>query len=663
MTTSPDQKTASQSGSSSAAIGTASTPGTIKASRLKNAPCHTCRRQRLRCDAAKPTCEKCSVRGVECLGYGPQPILWVLPTSLDRAGKTTGLTAGSTTTGQSRSELQPMSAAVKKRGRPKLVLMERSKTGADEASLVNPQSTTQLQRQTKWVVANRWFSKDGAKAMCDMQRVSAGPTPVDYYDHVLALSMLEYMNEQIAPDLVLINTGANPHKLPTQFWRWFPDVVMDLVISCSLTHQVIRCQATQDDFPLTTENAGTQSVSVVRHRMISFPNPAVSTIYRHQQQTLKVLSEELNDKDIRFSDTILSVVIGLTRVEIQQSAFGAWATHLHAARTIIDDRGGFKHLLLDPDSAMGHSLTTFMLMDIMSTVCMPTHKLNRRHTLGQLDYIPLLDVVYKNGKFIDFPCPNQLLESIIRINHVRLLSQGFMNDSPDLDSTCAQILYRIVSFNPAFWAQTQLREFSLSSTSSELSDASSLSTVSYENATQTVTSVVGSNSIGAMCEDIARAYQCAVLLYCIRTLYIDRGKSIADVFAYPLAARILAEEQPFVDAEQPHQSTLESLLSALHRLWAREKSSDLVWLGKFTFWTLWIAGMELDPGEGMAHEKAFICKYLHRLCWYLGTLTPLDAISALQVVWSKTATGDSSGQQAAWDERLQMPSFLGVFFF
>lgn len=41
--------------------------------------CHTCRRQRRRCDATRPSCRKCEKRGVECLGYGQQPILWVQP--------------------------------------------------------------------------------------------------------------------------------------------------------------------------------------------------------------------------------------------------------------------------------------------------------------------------------------------------------------------------------------------------------------------------------------------------------------------------------------------------------------------------------------------------------------------------------------------------------
>ncbi|KAJ0419801.1 hypothetical protein BJY00DRAFT_313722 [Aspergillus carlsbadensis] len=38
--------------------------------------CHTCRRRRLRCDEAKPHCQRCAAEGVECLGYG-NLILWV----------------------------------------------------------------------------------------------------------------------------------------------------------------------------------------------------------------------------------------------------------------------------------------------------------------------------------------------------------------------------------------------------------------------------------------------------------------------------------------------------------------------------------------------------------------------------------------------------------
>jgi hypothetical protein len=99
----------------------------------KESPCHTCRRQRLRCDATKPTCNKCATRGVECLGYGAQPILWVLPQTYAPAasgGKDPACDAtpndrgdGSSSSSSSTKDLPFTVATAKRRGRPRLVLM------------------------------------------------------------------------------------------------------------------------------------------------------------------------------------------------------------------------------------------------------------------------------------------------------------------------------------------------------------------------------------------------------------------------------------------------------------------------------------------------------------------------------------------------------------
>lgn len=40
--------------------------------------CHNCRKRRVRCDSAQPTCRKCALKGIECLGYGKQkPLVWL----------------------------------------------------------------------------------------------------------------------------------------------------------------------------------------------------------------------------------------------------------------------------------------------------------------------------------------------------------------------------------------------------------------------------------------------------------------------------------------------------------------------------------------------------------------------------------------------------------
>jgi hypothetical protein len=40
--------------------------------------CHNCRKRRVRCDSSRPTCKKCALKGIECLGYGKQkPLVWL----------------------------------------------------------------------------------------------------------------------------------------------------------------------------------------------------------------------------------------------------------------------------------------------------------------------------------------------------------------------------------------------------------------------------------------------------------------------------------------------------------------------------------------------------------------------------------------------------------
>ncbi|KAM3515660.1 hypothetical protein MY11210_000638 [Beauveria gryllotalpidicola] len=49
-----------------------------------NKPCHNCRRRRLRCDRSWPTCNKCTITGQECLGYGK---VYVWTEGIDSQGK------------------------------------------------------------------------------------------------------------------------------------------------------------------------------------------------------------------------------------------------------------------------------------------------------------------------------------------------------------------------------------------------------------------------------------------------------------------------------------------------------------------------------------------------------------------------------------------------
>lgn len=311
-------------------------------------PCHTCRRQRLKCDAAKPSCKKCATRGVECLGYGAQPILWVQPRA---PGQTHGSKDGE---GGESSDAKPKGPG-RKRGRPKLVLMAKDTASDDQdvETVSRPRGQQQLQHRPKWVLVNGADGRRQSRAVASYRKavIPTGLAPMGYHDSRLALSSFDYCmtsesfftcwirrkltcncnastdNNHMVPDLVLVDSAINPHRADLTYWRYFPDIFVDIIIAGSLTHQLLRCHSTQDSFPSGISDAGNQIVSVNKNRIASVSNPSIVTIYKHQQSTLKALNEMLSDPELKYSDVVLSIVICLMRVEVRH--------HFHQTRRIV----------------------------------------------------------------------------------------------------------------------------------------------------------------------------------------------------------------------------------------------------------------------------------------------------------------------------------------
>lgn len=290
--------------------------------------------------------------------------------------------------------------------------------------------------------------------------------------------------------------------------------------------------------------------------------------------------------------------------------------------------------------------TNWDSVDVMSAVFTTSRSLDAKCVTAQLEYIQLLDIDFKHGRDCDFPCGNQLLEAIIRINHMRLISRTSSDVKADLNTSCDQIFCRIGSFDPAAHSRVLLQE--LLPCFSSASEKSQGVGGWKEHRNQT---------LHDMCEELGRAYKYSVMLYCFRTLYMDRGKLVTNTFKSTAATSLIAKGSIGIDIERPHESTLECLLESLHRLWDKEKYGP-DWVGKYTFWPLWVAGMEINPNDGVVAEQKFVCESLQRLCYHLGDLGPLDAVSALQLVWTKRAPGDD----ASWDDKLAMPGVQGIFF-
>ncbi|KAM4055782.1 fungal specific transcription factor [Hirsutella rhossiliensis] len=558
-----------------------------KASRPRCAQCHTCRLKRLRCDGGEPGCSKCAARGVECLGYGGRPVRWVLQQSF---GLPPAEIAARPEQHQERAARPAKGGAQrKKRGRPKLVLM--------------PQHGKADERADKSIA--RCYE---LRLRCHLQRQrpkpdpSAGLDPVDYQNHRRALHSLRYYNSYMCPDLVLLDSATNPHRVALENWRCIPELIMGIIVSTSLTHQAIRCYAQQPGLASRSElNGG--ALGIHRHHMSLLRSPSMPIVYEYHRRTLRALQKQLDDPSTRYEGPVLSAIAVLMRVEIQQSAFGAWNAHLAAARTVIARRSGFGRLA------------------------------------------------------------TKLLEAIIRINLARALGGESTPGVVELDAMSSRLLTSIASFDAATWTRNHLQKpFSPALADSSSEPETTKEPVPEERLRADKGEAVGTELAGArevvheMCQDLAKAFQYAVMLYCIRTLHVDRKRRRRRGGPGPMASQATAviREGLVMDAESARDWALARLMDALHRLWAREedRARGAAWCGKFSFWPLFMAGMEAGAS---ARDRGFICHALRQLCFYLGDPSPLDAVSFLQLVWRKTAGGagsDAREQQMSWDERL-----------
>lgn len=168
----------------------------------ERSPCHTCRRARLRCDATRPTCKKCTKRGVECLGYGTRALLWVQPSAPDTAQQaSTEANSVSLTTAGGQENRQR-----RKRGRPKLVLLPKpvedvgNTVSSRKPRVVMSQATQKTQESG---INNNIDAELASRVMTcqNKAQLKPGPVPVKYHESLLALRSLDY-SECANPDHV-----------------------------------------------------------------------------------------------------------------------------------------------------------------------------------------------------------------------------------------------------------------------------------------------------------------------------------------------------------------------------------------------------------------------------------------------------------------------------
>ena len=168
----------------------------------KDGSCHTCRRQRHRCDGARPECNKCLRKGIECLGYGPKAILWV---------QTRGSSRSSAEDNDSTEEIScesPPLLRSKKRGRPKLAFMPQ----ADEESISlahRPKKPWQFLAHRPKQLASQEHDR-GYHRLDPAPVIYPNLSPDGYASHHFALEVLQYCMSSIQASATLKTAKTTP---------------------------------------------------------------------------------------------------------------------------------------------------------------------------------------------------------------------------------------------------------------------------------------------------------------------------------------------------------------------------------------------------------------------------------------------------------------------
>ncbi|OAA69116.1 Zn(2)-C6 fungal-type DNA-binding domain protein [Cordyceps fumosorosea ARSEF 2679] len=609
----------------------------------KTQHCHTCRRRRLRCDGVRPTCNKCVVRGVDCLGYGAQALLWVQPQS------------SSDSTGAAQKQQRPEEPAVaaetavggRRKGRPKLVLMPRAASelampDGDGLELTRRPGTASLDAY-RAVMRMRGFREENLRRRSIVP--SPGLDPEGYQQQRLLIDSLRYCiytahyhhhpdtrqrltltdDDHVCSDLVLFDTPKNPFRVLLEFWSYLPDVVADPLVSIAAVHRISKTQSALEvaayvpGYRYALRDGGDSG-----GRLLAVRHPLVPVVFRHQQRMARALAAMVADPDARAQRGLLEVVTTVMLCQVQQSLFGDWDKHLLGAQAVIAARGGIKSFALEKSTPVNFDICTVMQVEVMRDIGTPACLLRPRQAMFE-DYLEYVIPIYQEGWLSAFPCTNFLMSCLMRISMARY------DDHQDSAGIAArlplrrQLLEDILAFSPADWLDSR---------------AARLAEVFGPRAKE----AEGGRTRAALL-DLIRSFHMSTVLYAVRTLLLDRG----------VHALTGVGDLRLVEA-----AAVETLGASLRRVWETERAAP-DWFGKFTIWPLFVLGMSVDPvaeeprGEG---TKDFICKSLLRLGHHIGSMAYKDAIWALQHTWER----DGGLERPGWLEALPLDVLPGLFF-
>ncbi|KID84335.1 C6 zinc finger domain protein [Metarhizium guizhouense ARSEF 977] len=404
-------------------------------------------------------------------------------------------------------------------------------------------------------------------------------------------------NRVISPDLLATNKRAcdNPFFVPPAAAAYILPAIAGIVVSTALGHRILQSR------PCSTSDRVALATKLQHHRGLA----------------IRLMADVLATDGMRTSDEMLACVLVFLFAEIQQSISSCWRQHVDAAWTIINSRGGLGDLMYS-HAQFCHLFRYFTIIDVFGATTSPPLDVGRARR--QLDVLPVVPTLYRDGLQTCVPCPPELLGHVILVNYFRaqLCCPAASQKKNHLFAAAAATLQKICDFSVHQWVDDTVLP-------SLLMDGA-------EEARRWIWLALTS------------AFKSAIALYCISTLFDGRTYESGDDDTACNALTSCSDIRMF------HVETLRTNLQTV-------ASDERGQLRKFTIWLLVVLGVVTDPSDETS--KRFITGELKWISGHVGISSPLIAIDVLEKIWQTSGTR-ADKKSVGWDGLFEKPYIFAL---
>ncbi|KAL4964269.1 Zn(II)2Cys6 transcription factor [Aspergillus stella-maris] len=433
-----------------------------------------------------------------------------------------------------------------------------------------------------------------------------------------------YYNENVAPDLVPIDSPSNPFRWPLKVTGTanVPLFLNHIHASISAFHRMARRRLAinkADSLPSQNTNLSADLLS---------SDPEEPTFCRYRASALRGLNDALSKNRSNASAAALAGAMLLLFAQLQQGAYGPWRIHLDGFKTLINLYGGYE-AFFDRQPHCNFVLSNLLVIDVVSATMLPVGMMTPDTINWHLAYLKALPHVDYNSSPTPIPIPQDVLESAILVNLARASRCRPTNG----------VEIPILSLS-GILAELEVNR----SWDNGPKDASSPSSLTTRTETLKRPDKPSGYALFTEC------FRSAVMLYAIEG-YSNTEMSFGRVTDTMLAPSVIQEVR---------NVAFVSLINSIHALFQAKKDrycQESYW--KFIFWPLVVAGVHSTVCNRDRENFGYICARLYEMAADLGTLSMRDAVLFLQGLWIETSSSRPDATLRTWDDIfVDAPLFL-----